>query len=148
SRLRPDTRSLSVRAMDRAKDAALHPQKSTTSLSRRPKPMPPSGRSPPLADLSDLNSTARKKPLFAVLEQLPLDETPPAQPRVGFHPDDTTPIPRPSHYYSRRHQSSMTELLQRDQADGKVQSAEAPPLSPAESKIDKSALALGEPKRL
>ncbi|MGB9019128.1 MAG: hypothetical protein WCC77_15970, partial [Pseudolabrys sp.] len=23
----------------------------------------------------------------------------PSQPRVGLHPDDTTPIPRPSHYY-------------------------------------------------
>jgi len=89
-----------------------------------------------------------KTPLRSPRTVLPLDETPPAQPRVGFHPDDTTPVPRPSHYYSRRHQSSMTELLQRDQADGKVQSAEAPPLSPAESKIDKSALALGEPKRL
>src|SRR5262249_14436219 len=26
----------------------------------------------------------------------------PPQPRVGRHPDDTTPIPRPSHYYGRR----------------------------------------------
>jgi recombination DNA repair RAD52 pathway protein len=25
-------------------------------------------------------------------------------PRVGLHPNDTTPIPRPSHYYGRRHQ--------------------------------------------
>ena len=25
-----------------------------------------------------------------------------ADPRVGFHPDDTTPIPRPSRYYGRR----------------------------------------------
>ena len=36
--------------------------------------------------------------------------------RLGSHPDDTTPIPRPSHYYGRRHQGSMTELLRRDQA--------------------------------
>ena len=27
--------------------------------------------------------------------------------RVGFHPDDTTPIPRPSHYYGRRHQNPI-----------------------------------------
>src|SRR5262249_43703047 len=27
--------------------------------------------------------------------------------RLGLHPDDTTPIPRPSHYYGRRHSSSM-----------------------------------------
>ena len=40
-----------------------------------------------------------------------------AGPRLGSHPDDTTPIPRPSHYYGRRHQNSMTELLRRDQAE-------------------------------
>jgi hypothetical protein len=28
--------------------------------------------------------------------------------RAGFHPDDTTPIPRPSHYYGRRHQNPIT----------------------------------------
>src|SRR6185369_41193 len=28
--------------------------------------------------------------------------SPPTQPRVGFHPDDLTPIPRPSNYYGRR----------------------------------------------
>jgi Rad52/22 family double-strand break repair protein len=37
----------------------------------------------------------------------------PAQPRVGLHPDDTTPIPRPSHYYGRQHYGSMTNLLPR-----------------------------------
>ena len=46
----------------------------------------------------------------------PATASPPTQPRLGFHPDDTTPIPRPSHYYGRRHQSSMTELLRHDQA--------------------------------
>ncbi|MGB9042280.1 MAG: Rad52/Rad22 family DNA repair protein [Pseudolabrys sp.] len=79
---------------------------------------------------------------------------PPTQPRLGAHPDDTTPIPRPSHYYGRRHQNSMTELLRRDQAtptDGHV--AAAPPLAPAPpisspAKIDKSRLAIAEPKRL
>jgi hypothetical protein len=30
----------------------------------------------------------------------------PADVRLGFHPDDTTPIPRPSHYYGRRQNSS------------------------------------------
>ena len=43
-------------------------------------------------------------------------ESPPTQPRVGLHPDDTTPIPRPSHYYGRRHHGSMTDLLRQDQA--------------------------------
>ena len=74
-------------------------------------------------------------------------------PRVGLHPDDTTPIPRPSHYYGRRHQGSMTELLRRDQADATKDNAVAPPLAPAAptlppAKIDKSRLAIAEPKRL
>jgi DNA recombination protein Rad52 len=80
--------------------------------------------------------------------------SPPTQPRLGSHPDDTTPIPLPSHYYGRRHQNSMTELLRRDQATPKVeQAAGAPPLAPAApilspAKIDKSQLAIAEPKRL
>ncbi len=71
----------------------------------------------------------------------------PAHPRLGSHPDDMTPIPRPSHYYGRRHQNSMNELLRHDQA------AAAPPLAPAvpilpSAKIDKSQLTIAEPKRL
>jgi recombination DNA repair RAD52 pathway protein len=31
-----------------------------------------------------------------------------SEPRVGFHPDDTTPIPRPSRYYGRR-QNQLAE---------------------------------------
>jgi hypothetical protein len=74
-------------------------------------------------------------------------------PRVGLHPDDTTPIPRPSHYYGRRHQGSMTELLRRDQANAAKDTAVTPPLAPAAppltpAKIDKSQLAIAEPKRL
>jgi DNA recombination protein Rad52 len=49
----------------------------------------------------------------------PATRSPPTQPRLGSHPDDMTPIPRPSHYYRRRHQNSMTELLRRDQAPTK-----------------------------
>jgi hypothetical protein len=72
-------------------------------------------------------------------------------PRLGLHPDDTTPIPRPSHYYGRRHQGSMTELLRRDQEEATKDNAPlltfaAPALTPA--KIDKSQLAIAEPKRL
>src|SRR5262245_7675502 len=82
----------------------------------------------------------------------PTSEASPPQ-RLGFHPDDTTPIPRPSHYYGRRHQGSMTDLLRRDQADATKENAMAPPLAPAApglppGKIDKSQLALAEPKRL
>ena len=77
----------------------------------------------------------------------------PTQPRLGSHPDDTTPIPRPSHYYGRRHQGSMTELLRRDQAKtGKTMQRRHPwrlqaPTLPT-GKIDKSQLAIAEPKRL
>ena len=35
-------------------------------------------------------------------------------PSVGFHPDDTTPIPRPSRYYGRRQ-----DLVTRDRAQGR-----------------------------
>jgi DNA recombination protein Rad52 len=73
--------------------------------------------------------------------------------RVGFHPDDTTPIPRPSNYYGRRHQSSMNTLLRTDRENTKQQALTAPPLAPAVpaptlGKIDKSQLAIAEPKRL
>jgi len=74
-------------------------------------------------------------------------------PRLGLHPDDTTPIPRPSHYYGRRRHGSMTELLRRDQANATKDNAMVPPLAPAApnlppAKIDKSQLAIAEPKRL
>jgi Rad52/22 family double-strand break repair protein len=68
------------------------------------------------------------------------------KPRVGLHPDDTTPIPRPSHYYGRRHYGSMTDLLRHDQAKTKDHAIAAAPLAPA--KINKSQLAIAEPKRL
>jgi Rad52/22 family double-strand break repair protein len=75
------------------------------------------------------------------------------QSRVGLHPDDTTPIPRPSHYYGRRHYGSMTKLLRQDQAKAKEGTEAAPPLAPATverapAKIDKSQLTIAEPKRL
>jgi DNA recombination protein Rad52 len=77
-------------------------------------------------------------------------ESPPTQPRFGSHPDDTTPIPRPSHYYGRRHQGSMTDLLRQDQAKAKERAAATSPLAPAAAptRIDKSQLAIAEPKRL
>jgi DNA recombination protein Rad52 len=86
-------------------------------------------------------------------EKLPVSKpaiaSPPVQPRFGSHPDDTTPIPRPSHYYGRRHQGPMTELLRRDQANTIEDQALAPVASNLLSgKIDKSQLAIAEPKRL
>jgi len=96
-----------------------------------------------------------RKDKRAAFEHSPPLQPTPAEPqsRVGSHPDDTTPIPRPSHYYGRRHQNSMTALLRRDQANASTVNAAAPPLAPAASalppgKIDKSELAIAEPRRL
>ena len=61
----------------------------------------------------------------------PAAASPPTQPRLGSHPDDTTPIPRPSHYYGRRHQNSMTELLRRDQATARAEHLPRTTLAPA-----------------
>jgi hypothetical protein len=73
--------------------------------------------------------------------------------RFGLHPDDTTPIPRPSHYYGRRQRVPMGEETgtSRDKAGQKPLAA--PPLAPAAAEtlpglIDKSELTFGEPKRL
>jgi Rad52/22 family double-strand break repair protein len=87
----------------------------------------------------------------AVVE--PVTSSPPTQPRAGFHPNDMTPIPRPSHYYGRRHQNSMSALLRSDLTKTKEITAVAPSLAPAvpdpiRGKIDKSQLAIAEPKRL
>ena len=67
--------------------------------------------------------------------------------RLGFHPDDTTPIPRPSRYYGRRHYIPLTEQLRKESA------AIAPPLVPEEAnqeaeRIDVSQLTIAHPKWL
>ncbi len=73
--------------------------------------------------------------------------------RVGFHPDGTTPIPRPSRYYGRR-QNQLAEHFraERRQAERNAASAAAtaPRLAPdlPRGPIDKSKLAIPEPKRL
>jgi len=78
--------------------------------------------------------------------------------RVGFHPDDTTPIPRPSHYYGRQHQNPLAQHFQdeRRQAERTMvpPTSLAPPLAPKAlpdlipGRIDKSVLTIPEPKRL
>ena len=73
--------------------------------------------------------------------------------RFGFHPDDTTPIPRPSRYYGRRQYTPLIEQLRKSQADHQPDESLAPPLVPADPNltrqpIDKSQLTIGEPKRL
>jgi hypothetical protein len=89
--------------------------------------------------------------------QKPLPTPPPvpvpADARVGFHPDDTTPIPRPSRYYGRRQ-----DLVTRDRAQGRRELEVRPsagtsiilPASPGlvPGQIDKSLLTIAEPKRL
>jgi hypothetical protein len=71
--------------------------------------------------------------------------------RLGFHPDDTTPIPRPSTYYGRR-QESLTEQFRADRVTPEQKRLLAPPLVPhadlPRGQIDKSALTIPEPKRL
>src|SRR5262245_12173497 len=67
--------------------------------------------------------------------------------RLGFHPDDTTPIPRPSRYYGRRQHPSLTEHLRKESA------AFAPPLVPEDSHqrippLGKNEIAIAQPKRL
>jgi len=74
-----------------------------------------------------------------------------ADPRLGFHPDDTTPIPRPSRYYGRRQNLPVAEHFRGERRQ--VERKAAPPLVPATSdlvpgQIDKSLLAIAEPKRL
>jgi hypothetical protein len=90
-----------------------------------------------------------------------------ASPPVGFHPDDTTPIPRPSRFYGRRQ-----DLVTRDRAQARrslegtssLRSSVVPaspgllpnapgvvpaaPPTDVPKGIDKSSLTLGEPKRL
>ncbi len=78
--------------------------------------------------------------------------------RVGFHPDDTTPIPRPSHYYGRRHQNPLAQHFrdERRQAERTMvpPTSLAPPLAQKAlpdlipGRIDKSVLTIPEPKRL
>jgi hypothetical protein len=65
--------------------------------------------------------------------------------RFGFHPDDTTPIPRPSRYYGRRQYAPLMEQLRKNSAE-QNQTSLAPPLVPRgldsiPDRIDKSQLA-------
>jgi DNA recombination protein Rad52 len=70
----------------------------------------------------------------------------------GFHPDDTTPIPRPSRYYGRRQYTPLMDQLRKNSIDQK-QTPLAAPLLPnrldsSSGQIDKSQLPIAEPKRL
>jgi DNA recombination protein Rad52 len=81
---------------------------------------------------------------------IPSHQTEPIQ-RFGFHPDDTTPIPRPSRYHGRRHYAPLMDQLRKNSAEQKQ--SLAPPLVPSgldsvPGRIDKNQLAIAEPKRL
>jgi hypothetical protein len=70
-----------------------------------------------------------------------------------FARDDTTPIPRPSRYYGREHYHARREQAQsRQPVTGQTRPAETSIVTPAPElvpgRIDKSALTIGEPKRL
>jgi len=92
-----------------------------------------------------------KSPSIQHAMPIPSMQAEPVQ-RFGFHPDDTTPIPRPSRYYGRRQYASVTDQLRKN-ADQK-QASSGPPLVPGEPdhpvpvRIDKSQLIIAEPKRL
>jgi len=66
---------------------------------------------------------------------------------LRFARDDTTPIPRPSRYYGRRQ-----DLVTRDRKQLTVQPSETSIVPPASdllpAQIDKSVLAIAEPKRI
>ena len=75
-----------------------------------------------------------------------------AEPRRGFHPDDTTPIPRPSRYYDRR-QNLLVEHFRGERRQAEQKTPVAPPLAPMApallpTRVDKSLLPIAEPKRL
>lgn len=73
-------------------------------------------------------------------------------PRHGFHPDDTTPIPRPSTYYGRGRYLASREHAKENARQPLKPTAEAPLVpSPPDllpARIDKSVLTIAEPKRL
>ncbi len=95
-----------------------------------------------------------KQAKTSALPGLPKPVQPAGEPRLGFHPDDTTPIPRPSSYYGRRRGPPFAELMQQDQQKQQsVTPAAAPPFTSAApdlapGPIDKSLLTIAEPKRL
>ena len=92
-----------------------------------------------------------RKSQIAQKPLLPPPPTETAPVRGGFHPDDTTPIPRPSRYYGRRQTPPITEHF-RKISPSEQPAVMAPPVAPAipdpsPGKIDKFALTLAEPRR-
>jgi hypothetical protein len=69
--------------------------------------------------------------------------------RFGFSiPDDTTPIPRPSRFYGRRKYPPIAEQLRRQGASLGPPALVPLEPSPDSDRIDKSQLAIAQPRRL
>ena len=140
-----------AKATVRVKAAAPLLAKSTISRSKQPKPTPPNAHWRHSANhlgLSSIGKAARRRRRRSH-SQLSGAIAPT---RFGFHPDDTTPIPRPSRYYGRRQSPPITEHFKEPARPANPAPPAAPPLAPAipepsPAKIDKSVLALAEPKR-
>ena len=52
--------------------------------------------------------------------------------RYGLHPNDTTPIPRPSHYHGRRYRSATKDFIPKTKPET-TNSTAAPPIAPEDS---------------
>ena len=147
---------MSAKATGRRRPRAPRRARCTTSRSRPPKPMPPNGRSPPSANRSGLSFIAmarphaRRKTRSLYGQRLPGSDKPP---RLGLHPDDTTPIPRPSYYYGRGRTfasaANSCEVARQSRSDITASSTPAPAASDLlPNQIDKCVLTIAEPKRL
>jgi hypothetical protein len=81
--------------------------------------------------------------------QLPKTPSPAVQPpRLGFRPDDTTPIPRQSRYDDHRQSPPLHEEFSKlEQPSGSIAATRPNAPAPEPDKIDKSLLAIPEPKR-
>jgi Rad52/22 family double-strand break repair protein len=62
---------------------------------------------------------AGKSPSIQPTMPIPPTQAEPTQ-RIGFHRDDTTPIPRPSRYYGRRQYAPLMDQLRRNSAEQTV----------------------------
>jgi len=86
----------------------------------------------------------------------PSEQISPASPDrvpIGFHPDDTTPIPRPSRFYGRPQDPIARDLAAQHSRNAQPSpkerdGAQTPSPSLAPGHIDKSVLTIAEPKRL
>ena len=141
-------RTIVCEAMAPAKAMRTHQARFTTPPSRRLRPMPPSAHWRPLANRSDSSFIARTK-----ISRCKVCQRSSAQLQV--HRLSRASVYTPTIRHRSRGRcittdggtpGSMTELLRQDQARAGEDNAAAPPLAP--DKIDKSQLAIAEPKRL